>query len=307
MTILHPSTLHHVPNSLTRFALPSRCYLSDVSVFDVDDSGALGSADGDTCHAIAARALNAADAIVTTDASILPEDCAAAMAIPVFSSETVRSVIVFCAGQATDETPDPVGVFEVWSPIGTYDEVALQMGYYGNMERFQNVSSFVRFDKGNGLPGIVWQQRLGLVQDDLANHPGFLRAAGASADLLQAAVGIPVASDDYRSTAVLISSQTTPIARGIEVWKLNGDSFELSSHAYLGVEDSFKLSNGATVPQKTGILGTTLDRGCAVLAEDLPALMLARSSDDAMPGPTAGLAIPFFDGVTLTSITLLLF
>jgi len=40
----------------------------------------------------------------------------------------------------------------------------------------------VRFEKGSGLPGQVWQDRRGVIHDELATHPGFLRAAGASAE-----------------------------------------------------------------------------------------------------------------------------
>jgi hypothetical protein len=229
------------------------------------------------------------------------------MAIPVHYDGSLQSVVVLFAKSPCEAIPDPVGVFEVWRPVGSYDEVALQEGYYGKLERFQNVSSFVRFEKGNGLPGVIWELGRALAQDDLANHIGFLRAAGASADLLHSAIGFPIFAEQFLSSAVLIQSNQSPMARAIEVWKIDGKECELTSQAYGDVEHAFRLDPGTRVPLPTGILGLVAKHQRVVLLEDMEALLLNRPADRVMPCPTAGIAIPFFDGTHLSSITVLMF
>ncbi|WDQ16251.1 GAF domain-containing protein [Rhodopirellula sp. P2] len=297
-------TLRH---SLPPLAVSDPCHLQGVHVCDVIAPGDF-SADCDAnALPIAKRCLEEADAVVVQEPSLLPSEAAAAMAIPVHCGGVIQSVVVLFAKLPTESLPDPVGVFEVWRPVGKYDEVALREGYYGKLERFQNVSSFVRFEKGNGLPGVAWDQSRALAQDDLANHMGFLRAAGASADLLNSAVGLPVFADQYLSTAVLIQSQRSPMARAIEVWNVDGNECELTSQAYGEVEQAFRLPPATRIPLTTGILGLVAEHQRVVLLEDMEALLLTRPADRALPCPTAGLAIPFFEGTDLSSITVLMF
>ncbi|MEO9592169.1 GAF domain-containing protein [Rhodopirellula bahusiensis] len=293
--------------SLPPLAVSDQCYLQGVHVCDVTGTGDLSPDCDASALPIAQRCLHESDAIVVQDPSLLPTDASAAMAIPVHCDGAVQSVIVLFAKSANEAISDPVGVFEVWRPVGPYDEVALREGYYGKLERFQNVSSFVRFEKGNGLPGVVWEQGRALAQDDLANHMGFLRAAGASADLLNSAVGLPIFAEQYLSTAVLIQSKRSPMARAIEVWNIDGKECELTSQAYGDVEQAFRLDSGTRVPLAAGILGLVAEHQRVVLIEDMEALLLTRPADRVMPSPTAGLAIPFFDGSHLSSITVLMF
>ncbi|MFG0265870.1 MAG: GAF domain-containing protein [Rhodopirellula sp. JB055] len=294
-------------NSLPPLAVSDQCYLQGVHVCAVIGTDDFSPDCDAAALAIAQRCLQKSDAIVVQDPAMLPPDAAAAMAIPVHYDGTIQSVIVLFAKSPNEAIPDPVGVFEVWRPVGLYDEVALQEGYYGKLERFQNVSSFVRFEKGNGLPGVIWENGQALAQDDLANHIGFLRAAGASADLLHSAIGFPIVANEYLSSAVLIQSKRSPMARAIEVWKIDGNECELASQTYGDVENAFRLEPGTRVPLKTGILGLVAEHQRVVLLEDMEALLLNRPAERVMPCPTAGLAIPFFDGTHLSSITVWMF
>lgn len=293
--------------SLPPLAVSDQCCLQGIHVCEIVAPGEFCSECDSNALLIAQQCLRESDAIVVQDPSSLPADCAAAMAIPVYYDGEIQSVVVLFSKSPSETIPDPVGVFEVWRPVGPYDEVGLREGYYGKLERFQNVSSFVRFEKGNGLPGAVWEQRRALAQEDLANNMGFLRAAGASADLLNSAVGIPVFAEQYLSTAVLIQSKRTPMARAIEVWKIDGKECELTSQAYGDVEKAFRFDTGTRVPLVTGILGLVAEHQRVVLLEDMEALLLTRPADRVLPCPTAGLAIPFFDGSHLSSITVLMF
>jgi hypothetical protein len=300
-------TIDHWSSNLSISSLPSNCFLSDVVVFDVTDSGELVQSRRNDLIAFAESALTSGTAEVRT--RNLPVEAAAGIAIPIYRSGGIVSIVVMLARGGRSAGKSPLGVFEIWEPIGIYEEAALKSGFYGPLERFHNVSSFVRFEKGSGLPGQVWQQRCGVIHDNLRNHPGFLRAAGASAEMLRTAIGIPIAADDFLASAVLISSSVTPISRGMEVWKVRADSgeFELITAAYYDLGDEYELPLGTRCSAKITPFSRLCQENRALVTDDPLELLAGRNADAAAPGPASGLAIPFFDGSTLTSITLFLF
>ncbi|WP_283434498.1 GAF domain-containing protein [Neorhodopirellula lusitana] len=289
---------------MTTSSIPSNCYLSDIVAYDVSSEGLLTS-EGMMCQLpVVELALATGNAQIET--TQLPVEASAAIAIPVHQEDRVVSVVLLVARKPDATVTDPIGVFEVWEPIGQYPELALKSGFYGAMERFQNVSSFVRFEKGNGLPGAVWEQRCAVIHDQLADHPGFLRAAGASADLLRTAIGIPVGGKDYQSTVVLISSASTPIARGMEVWAARPETneFELTSAAYYDLGTDYELPIGTLCSSDAAPFARVLEEKRALVTDDPQVLLATRSKDVALPGPTSGLIIPNFEGETLTSIAI---
>lgn len=300
-------TLDPWSSNLSISSLPSNCFLSDVVVFDCQEPGSFVPSRRSDLLPMAEKAVATGTAEVSTQR--MPYEAGAAIAIPVYRGGDVVSVVVLLARQCDSSPTGPVGVFEVWEPIGVYQEVALKAGYYGSMERFQNVSSFVRFEKNSGLPGQIWQHRCGVIHDDLATHPGFLRAAGASAETLRTAVGIPVAGDHFRAAAVLISSSRTPIARGMEVWSVRPDcdEFELISAAYYDLGEDYPLPIGTRRGSNLMPFARLKEEKRALVTDDPNELLAGRDQRTAAPGPTSGLAVPFFDGITLTSITLFLF
>lgn len=224
----------------------------------------------------------------------------ASLSLPVFAGDTITSVVTLVV---TD--PEAAGVLEIWGIVGEYEELGLDCGYFGKLERFQNVSSFVRFEKGAGLPGQAWSQELTIIHDHLAKHPGFLRAAGASADALSTAIGIPVfRGADFLATSVLISSTDAPIAKAVEVWKHTDRGFELQSRAIAGSDAPFVLGNEVLVGNDCGILGSCLAAKSAVLTED-PSQLELGSAQEALKldDVVGGLAIPMFVGDDLRCVT----
>lgn len=147
-----------------------------------------------------------------------PSKCCG-FSVPIFTDGAVSSVIVLLGG-----LDDVCGVIESWQPIGQYAELHMAVGCYVGLERFENVSRFVRFEYGQGLPGQVWQSSSPLSQTNLSNNAGFMRAAGASAAELQSAVGFPVIGDDFIASVLLISSTRSPITRAVEVFSVDGSS-----------------------------------------------------------------------------------
>jgi hypothetical protein len=207
---------------------------------------------------------------------------------------------------ASDES-SALGVFEVWEPVGIHDEVRLAKGYYASLERFQNVSTFVRFEKGSGLPGTVWDRHRAVVHNDLPNHPGFLRAAGASAEALTTAVGIPIFDDEFVASVVLISSAKSPLARGVEIWAADHDGFVLIEGAYPGLAERFALTAGARLCGDSGLPGLAAARGGAAVTDSPACYAAGRSSESGPMEGHRGLALPCYDGSVLTSVVVLLF
>lgn len=278
--------------------------LVDVKAFSVVDS--VLSDDDSPLGKLSAKAaaLGSAELMSSDD---LYDGIASAMAVPIFRGGQVVSVVAFAMAAAEIGT----GVFEIWEPIGIYEEVRLQTGYFAQLERFSNVSSFVRFEKGSGLPGQAWSARRGVIHDDLPNHAGFLRAAGASAGLLRTAVAIPVIdipdTGDQRMTSVatLISSDATPIAKGYEVWSVDGNELTLCSSAYQGLSMDDRLSPGCVFPAGEGWPSILEHHHGAILVDDQASMKVGRNGS--MESTNAMLLIPFYVGERLDSVTVFLF
>ncbi|GAA5507161.1 GAF domain-containing protein [Novipirellula caenicola] len=283
-------------------ALPSQlsnAFLCDVRAYDVHDNRCVDNSGESELDRLAIECLQTGTAQVVT---LQQDPCGAALAFPVFRADAIVSIVVL-ATAANDQTP---GVFEVWSPVGVYEEVALSSGYYGNLARFQNVSSFIRFEKGSGLPGQVWNSLRSIIHNDLANHPGFLRAAGASAGTLETAIGIPVAGENYVASVMLLSSKATPMARGFEVWRADADGgYTLESASY--PDPGIELSIGTSMPANSGIPALASEHGGATVSENPAILRSGRSFGEDVTPIQGCLAIPFYESDAITSVTVLLF
>ena len=276
-------------------------FLRDVRAYDVkEESSVLMSEDESPLDEVATLSAGSGNAQVNPRIQ-LGDEFVAAFAIPIYRGNRVISVVVAAAKTAADS----LGVFEIWTPVGPHEELHLSGGYFAGLERFQNVSSFIRFEKGVGLPGDVWKTRKSVIHDNLSNHPGFLRAAGASAETLQMAIGIPIAADEFVGVAVLISAAATPMARGLEVWNASPDGFVLDQASYSGLSPDLQLSVGTKLSTNGGLPGLAAEHGGASTTENETFLYAGRTN--ASPDLTGALAIPFFDGEVLASVTTLLF
>lgn len=233
---------------------------------------------------------------------------ATVLGIPVFDGESLKSVVAFSV--RPDQTKaDATGVFEIWTPQGVYQELGLSDGHFGELDRFQNVSSFVRFEKGRGLPGQAWASGRAVIHDNLPNHPGFLRAAGASAESLECAIAFPVFTNRFLGSVVLISSDQSPMFRGMEVWNRRDAKLELSAAAYLKQDaEQLAIARGSVVALDEGLAGLAAKQRQAVLTTEAELLHLGRPSPPGTQSPLrGGLALPCFRSSELTCVTLMLF
>lgn len=279
-------------------------FLASFEVYDVDHSGALAEVtDTGELQSIAQTVATRGLPQVVSDSELLPKEVAAVLAFPIYRAGHIVSVLAFAA--AAD--PAALGVFEIWEPHGEFDEVKLTQGYYSQLDRFQNVSSFIRFEKGSGLPGLVWQRRCAVVHNDLPNHPDFLRAAGASAEALTTAVGVPIFDDDFVASVVLISSAKSPLARGIEIWIPDADGFSLLEGAYPSLDFCFHLPAGARLDRDTGLPGLAQQLGGACVSDQAGCYAAGRSLSDEQAFGRRGLALPYYDHAELASVVVMLF
>ncbi len=258
-----PTLLHSTETAESSVDLFAGTLLSTVEVYRM--SGGKLETVSDTTSDFIELASDATDRRTPLLASpeSLPADVASAMAIPIFRADTCTSVIVLALKKST-----AAGVFEVWTPYGIYPELKLVDGFYGSLERFHNVSSFVRFERGMGLPGQTWASNHSIIHHDLPNHPGFLRAAGASAESLCSAVGIPVLALDFIAAVVLINSIELPIARGMQAWVIDGDSFELPTTSSFGLSSIEKPDVRCRASMDVGWLRRSVETGEALWRVD---------------------------------------
>ncbi|MEO1530378.1 MAG: GAF domain-containing protein [Planctomycetota bacterium] len=265
-------------------------FLKDVLVIDVEGSTPTPTG-SELVNVAVQKSMDSGFPVIEMSA----EEGLVTLVLPVFRSNRIVSLAAFVAW-ASEEA---IGVFEIWQPIGEYDELNLTGGYFGSLERFQNVSSFVRFEKGSGLPGQVWRNLSHVVHDNLPRHTGFLRAAGASAKSLQVAVGMPVLSDQFMATALLISSDLAPISRAFEVWRYADDSFLLETKAYQNLPTTLRLEEGASVATTGSLPGLALETG-VVRVTDAPKVLGNGRGNESFTGK--GIAVPFFEGERLTNV-----
>lgn len=278
--------------------------MASFEVYDVDASGSLSEVtDSGVLRAIVRETASSGLPRVVNELDKVPHEIAAVLSFPIYREGRIVSVVAFAA--AADK--GALGVFEIWEPHGEFEELKLTQGYYSQLDRFQNVSSFIRFEKGSGLPGLVWQRRCAVVHNDLPNHPGFLRAAGASVEELATAIGIPVFDDDFVASVLLISSAKTPLARGVEIWLPDDDGFLLLEGSYPGLDHRFHLFSGARLAVDAGLPGLAKQLGGACVSTDLRRCAAGRTLTDEQATGHRGLAIPYYDEADLASVVVMLF
>jgi hypothetical protein len=143
-----------------------------------------------------------------------------------------------------------------------------------------------------------------MIHDDLSNHPAFLRAAGASADSLQTAIGIPIISDDFVAALVMISPRVTPLARGFEIWASEENGFRLVQAVYPDLDAELHLKVGVFFDTMEDLPSLACEHGGMTTTENERFLYAGRS---ACTGMDSALSIPTYHGNRLDSVTTLLF
>lgn len=227
-------------------------------------------------------------------------DLTSGVAIPIFSGETLKAVLVFLCGDAKQ----PSGAIEVWQD-DNISGLALSDGYYGDLERFEWLSKRIKFQRGKGLPGLVWETGQPTIAD-MVNSSSFLRAKAAEDAGITTSFAIPVNSnqniDDIGSVITFLSSKSTPIAKRFEIWKPKNDCLRYEAGIVQDKQTIEKADPERCIKKEEGVLGKTWSHGIPYITTDL-------TSDPATSGVFASsrkysdlLAIPLFSQEELRSV-----
>jgi hypothetical protein len=225
------------------------------------------------------------------------------IALPFFLEAKLMGVLVFLC----DNRVGTRGGVEIWKP-NDRRELGLSDSYYAGLDQIARLSPFIRFPRGGGMPGKVWQMRFPKIVGDLSNSPGFIRGNGAQADALQAGVGIPFMRSPWEldSVVLLLSSRQSPFARGMEIW-MCGDDDRLTFHSgtYGDHESIVAASEGLELDPGGGVAGRIAESGRPMLFVDGVALEPDRTAYLAGAGLRSAVGLPIYVGATLVAVTIL--
>jgi len=221
------------------------------------------------------------------------------IAIPVFSGEFLMAVVVFLCGD--DQLH--AGAIELWSNLQNSAELAVMDGYYGTLDDFETISRAMKFTRGAGLPGLVWESGMPVLIEDLGQSPAFVRSAEARKAGITTALGIPVsavASQVYNMT--FLSAKATPIAQRLQIWVPDESGQRLVCQSgYSKQNDALaKIFEAVAVRKGEGLLGRVWLTG-------VPAIRNNSSYALSEGGPNSMLAMPVIDDGHLKAVVTFLF
>lgn len=120
--------------------------------------------------------------------------------------------------------PTFIKAVEYWVPNADRSVLEFGSGLYGPGSRMALISKAMCLGRGEGLPGLAWQQNAPVFLPDLGKGSGFLRGDSAVKVGINRGLALPCATPG-RSQFVLalLSALGTPIARRLEIWRPNFD------------------------------------------------------------------------------------
>jgi hypothetical protein len=190
------------------------------------------------------------------------------IALPVFAGDFLTAVMVIFCGD--DETH--AGAIELWGndPQASKD-MQLEDGYYGNTaDAFEFISRRTAFRQGHGLPGMAWESRLPVFQEDLGKGERFLRADSAIKVGINRGFALPCATRG-RSNHVMafLSAMATPIVRRFETWLPDADGERLQRSGGFCEATGSVMAGGAhdAIERGQGTLGRAAFTGVPMVGE----------------------------------------
>jgi hypothetical protein len=230
---------------------------------------------------------------------------AAGLGIPIYDHGELVSVCALLCGDPSGAS----GAVEVWEPEEVRDCLGLASGYFGAYDGFRRLSSLMKFPRGVGLPGQVWESGRAITFDDFSGAGPFMRAAAAETYGFTAGLGIPVFQRDVlTSVLLLLSVKGIPIARGFEVWvpDVAERRLSLASAAYDGAVAVRAATEGLTLALGEGFPGkvwsTRRPRVTASLSHD----EFERASAARQAELTMCFGFPIIDGEKVRAVVVLL-
>ena len=225
-----------------------------------------------------------------------------AIGMPILAGEFLMAVVVFLCGADDDNA----GAIEVWTnSLTKKNQLDVLDGYYGKLDHFAHISKKTHFMKGEGLPGLVWQQEQPVIIEDLAHTPNFMRSKEAKKSGLTKGLGLPIAMHpDKIFIMSFLSAQTTPIAKRIQIWLPNKEHTLLNCQTTHGQEnnDLANLFEVQNIKKGSGLMGRAWLTGVPVIGKS------TINQDASDPAAISSLlAIPITNKGILKSVVTFLF
>jgi hypothetical protein len=230
---------------------------------------------------------------------------AAGLGIPIYDGTELVSVCVLLCGDPSGAC----GAVEVWEPEEARDGLGLASGYFGAYDGFRRLSSLMKFPRGVGLPGQVWESGRAITFDDLSGAGPFMRAAAAETYGFTAGLGLPVFNGNTMSAVLLLLSvKGIPIARGFEVWvpDIADKKLSLASAAYDGAVAVRAATESLTLVPGEGLPGKVWSTRRPRVASSLSPEEFERASAARQAELSMCFGIPIIDGEKVRAVVVLL-
>lgn len=202
-----------------------------------------------------------------------------------------------------------VKAIEVWVPDEEQATLVLAQSCYRDAFAFRDASQNMRFARGEGLPGRVWQEKAPAFLKDLITTE-FVRADIAGVDGVTTAVGLPVfESGEVVAVVLLLLDTRQQTNAAFERWRFepNHGGLRLSAGTYINCERLRRISEFLVLPPGEGMPGLCADQSRSVLISQLNEDgNVVRGLALAAEGMVSGLALPLTDsGLEVPDVFLL--
>ncbi|MEZ6121672.1 MAG: GAF domain-containing protein [Planctomycetaceae bacterium] len=199
---------------------------------------------------------------------------------------------------------------EIWVPDESESRLVLEHGCYRNAAQFREASTSMSFQRGQGLPGRVWEQRTPVFLRELISTE-FLRSHEAGAAGMTTAVGFPVFREgEVRAVVLLLLDGREHVRAALECWRLHPATSMLTlfSGTFINCERLRRLSEFVHLPRGAGLSGSAAEQGrpqiFTRLADDPTAV---RGGAFAAEQLVSAVALPLMDsGMSAPDVLLLL-
>jgi len=190
------------------------------------------------------------------------------VAFPIFAGEFLIAVVVFLCGGAKKGS----GAIELWgSDAETPEALKFMDGYYGSLSVLEFMSRRRSFNKGEGLPGTVWDYNLPILIDDPVNSAIFLRRGNAQNDGISMAFGVPYILNENELVMTFLSTVDSPIARRCEIWVPERNHKHLFFHSGKCelVGNLALVYKNTKINRGEGLIGNAWLTGCPQICHDV--------------------------------------
>lgn len=229
------------------------------------------------------------------------------IAIPIFAGEFLLAVTVFLCGESAESS----GAIEVWrTDADNPSRLQLMDGYFGRLDKFAQVARRSKFEKGMGLPGMVWRDGMPVVMERVTAESSFVRAHPAREAGIECGIGIPIfAGRNETYVMTLLSAGRTPIARRYEVWAPDQEADGLvfrSGFCDDASDLAFEYEN-QSIARGHGIIGRVALTGVPALTDFLAADSTVAARLAAADGFENIVALPVIQNAHLRCVVALYF